>query len=392
MSALAWIAAGAPVAVLAYAYAAYPLLLRIVAAVRRAPPPAEPPREWPAVTLTVPAYNEERTIRRTLETLLELDYPPEKRHILVVSDASNDRTDEIVAEFSDRGVELLRLPQRRGKTGAENAALSRLRGEIVVNTDASVRVDRRALRRLVAAFADPSVGVASGRDVSVAALDGEADTGEAGYVGYEMTIRDLETRAGGIIGASGCLYAIRTHLHRTRIPEGLSRDFAAALLARERGFRAVSVPDAICFVPRTSDLTGEYRRKVRTFARGMQTLAWKRALLNPLRYGAFAWMLWSHKVCRWVFPWVAAASTAALAVASLHVPWTRGLLAAAGCAAAAGAAGAVWPRAWRIPRALRWPAFFFAGSLAVLSASARVWRRRNHAIWEPTRRNAARSG
>lgn len=390
MSVLAWIAVAAPAALLAYAYAAYPLLLRIAAARNPTPRPAHP-REWPAVTITVPAYNEERTIRRTLETLLELDYPPEKRHILVVSDASTDRTDEIVSEFGDGGVELLRLPRRRGKTGAENAALARIRGEIVVNTDASVRVDRRALKRLVAALADPSVGVASGRDVSVATLDSEHDTGEAGYVGYEMKIRDWETRAGGIIGASGCLYAIRAHLHRAHIPEGLSRDFAAALIARAHGFRAVSVPDAICTVPRTADLAREYRRKVRTFARGMQTLAWKRALLNPFRYGAFSWMLWSHKVCRWVFPWVAAAAAAALAVASPHVAWSRWVLAAAACAGVLGAAGALWPRRWSTPRALAWPAFFLAGSLAVLHASLRVLRRQHHAVWEPTRRDAVRS-
>src|SRR5207248_1094853 len=106
------------------------------------------------------------------------------------------------------------------------------------------------------------------RDVSVG--EGEdGRTGEGSYVGYEMWIRDLETRLGGIVGASGCLYAMRTELHRRKIRDDLSRDFASAMTAREAGYRAVSVPDAICYVPRTPSLHQEYRRKVRTIDRGI---------------------------------------------------------------------------------------------------------------------------
>src|SRR5439155_25391253 len=104
--------------------------------------------------------------------------------------------------LADRGVELLRLPERRGKTAAENAARAHLRGTIIVNTDASVRIALQALKTLVAAFADPTVGVASGRDVSVARVGAEANAGESTYVGYEMWVRDLETRVSGIVGAS----------------------------------------------------------------------------------------------------------------------------------------------------------------------------------------------
>ena len=75
------------------------------------------------------------------------------------------------------------------------------------------------------------------------------------------------------------------------------------LIAREKGFRSVTVNAAICYVPRTSRLRAEYRRKVRTMARGMETLFFKRPLLNPFRYPLFAWMLFSHKVCRWLAPW-----------------------------------------------------------------------------------------
>src|SRR5439155_18332143 len=202
-----------------------------------------------------------------------------------------------------RGVELLRLPERRGKTAAENAARAHLRGTIIVNTDASVRIALQALKPLVAAFADPTVGVASGRDVSVARVGAEANAGESTYVGYEMWVRALETRVAGIVGASGCLYACRRRLYMRLVPEALSRDFAAALMAREAGYRSVAVRDAVCYVPRVASLHAEYRRKVRTITRGWQTLVYMRHLLNPFRYGLFAWMLFSHKICRWLAPW-----------------------------------------------------------------------------------------
>src|SRR5260370_35671777 len=204
---------------------------------------------------------------RTLDGIVALGYPAERSQILVVSDASSDRTDEIVSRFADRGVELLRLPQREGKTAAENAARPHLTGEIIVSTDASVRIHPAAVTHLVAAFGDQSVGLASGRDVSVANLDTPANAGEQAYVGYEMWVRDLETTEHGIVGASGCLYAIRPGLHMGHVPDALSRDFAAALTTRQHGLRAVSVPDAICFVPRSASLRQEYRRKVRTITR-----------------------------------------------------------------------------------------------------------------------------
>src|SRR5205814_5211215 len=140
------------------------------------------------------------------------------------------------------------------------------------NTDASVRIDRRALKLLVAEFADPAVGVASGRDVSVAHAEAEANFVYKHKTAYEMWVRDLETRVSGIVGASGCLYAVRAELHRQAVPGDLSRDFGSALLARRRGLRAVSVPEAVCFVPRGASLRQEYRRKVRTMARGLRTL------------------------------------------------------------------------------------------------------------------------
>jgi cellulose synthase/poly-beta-1,6-N-acetylglucosamine synthase-like glycosyltransferase len=378
----------AAVALIGYAYAIYPLLLLIGASVRR--PTVRPAvTTWPAITITIPAYNEEVVIGATLERLLALDYPADRRHILVVSDASTDRTDAIVATFASRGVELLRLPSRGGKTAAENAARSRLKGEIIVNTDASISIPPHALKPLIAAFEDPTVGVASGRDVSVGSVTGSANRGESGYVGYEMWVRDLETRTGGIVGASGCFFATRARLHMSMVPEALSRDFGAPLLAREHGYRSVSVNDAICYVPRAASLRREYRRKVRTFTRGMETLYYKRALLNPLRYGAFAWKLLSHKVCRWAVPWAGAAAVLGSLVFAMEDAWARGVVALTAVAGACALGGWYWPASRQMPRFLSLPAYLVSGNVAVLDAAIRALRGELSPIWEPTRRTVS---
>lgn len=375
-----------PVVVVGYAYFGYPALLLLAVRLTRRRPVPTPPVAWPMISITVPAYNEERAIAATLDRLLELDYPADRRQILVVSDASTDRTDDIVRSYEPRGVELLRMPTRGGKTAAENAARPLLRGDIVVNTDASVRIAKDAIKPLIVHFGDASVGVASGRDVSVARVDETANLGESGYVGYEMWIRDLESKVSGIIGASGCFYAIRVALHRSLVPEALSRDFAAAIIAREQGFRALSVNEALCYVPRTSNLHNEYRRKVRTMARGMETLFYKRHMLNPFRYPVFSWMLFSHKIVRWAAPWTMVAGAIAILALAWSEPLARWPAAAVVIGAGLALAGWNWSSARPMPRLVAVPTYAITGSLAAIHASLKAMRGELNPIWEPTRR------
>lgn len=383
---------GLPALVLGYAYVGYPLVLQVLSFAirsRQRHPRPESPDEWPFVCVSLPAYNEEDTIRGAVEALLGADYPADRRQIVVISDASTDRTDEIVREYEEEGVELLRVEGRGGKTAAENAAIPYLRGDIVVNTDASVRVRPDALKALVRPFSDPKVGVASGRDRSVeAAGDTGADqnAGEAEYVGYEMRVRSLETGLGGIVGASGCFYAIRRELHEAPVPEHLSRDFCAALTARDHGYRSVSVSDAVCVVPRAGALACEFRRKVRTIARGMQTLAYKRHLLNPFRYGRFAWKLWSHKAARWLGAGLAPLAVLGLGVLSLESPLALAALAAVVLTGAAAAVAVRRSEQAEIPRLVQICGYLYAANAAAALALWKVIREERHAVWEPTRR------
>jgi cellulose synthase/poly-beta-1,6-N-acetylglucosamine synthase-like glycosyltransferase len=372
-----------------YTYAGYSLALWLLRATGPGHEGAAQGGESPLVTIVIAAYNEERVIGGTLEALLALDYPADRRHILVVSDASTDRTDEIVLGFADRGVELIRLPERSGKTAAENATGRHIRGEIVVNTDASVRIPPHVLSPLVAAFADPSVGVASGRDVSVSGAERDETIGEAGYVGYEMWVRGLETAVGGIVGASGSLYAARAALHQELVPGALSRDLAAPLIARERGLRAVSVREAICYVSRSTSLRQEYRRRVRTVTRGLETLLWKRGLLNPLRFGLFSWKLFSHKLCRWLIPLGLVTALPALCVLALMATWARVVLLLGGSVCVLALGGFLWPARRKVPALLSLPAFGVLGNVAVIHAWINALRRDLKSVWEPTVREEA---
>jgi cellulose synthase/poly-beta-1,6-N-acetylglucosamine synthase-like glycosyltransferase len=388
----AWLLIAGGTALIAYTYILYPAMLALLARLRAPQVRAGTVDDWPAITITVPVFNEVAQVADLLESLLRIDYPAERRQILIVSDASTDGTDDVVASYAHRGVELIRQEARRGKTAAENAARPHLRGELIVNTDASIRIHPAAMKPLIAAFADPAVGVASGRDVSITRATDEHNRGEAGYVGYEMWVRELETRLGGIVGASGCFYAIRPHLHAEELPEGLSRDFASAMVARRHGFRAVSVSDAVCYVPRTASLRKEYVRKVRTITRGMQTMAHMRGLLNPLRHGTFSWMLWSHKVCRWLTPIAGIAVLGGAGLLTLGAMPAALVAVAAGGLAMLGSLGWVWPEARPLPTLLSLPAFAVASNVAVLHAALNAARRERHALWEPTRRETVSGG
>lgn len=387
MNVLARILVAAPIVVAGYAYVLYPLVLWILARFRKEEI-ADRVSALPSVSVVIPAYNEEKQIGGAIDAVLAQDYPRERLQILVLSDASTDATDRIVGEYSAHGVELLRMPQRSGKTRAENVACARLRGEIIVNTDASVRLHPAAIRELVSQMSDPGVGVASSRDVSQSTSDRSANVTEAGYVNYEMRVRDLETRTGGIVGASGSCYAIRAELHKIPLRDDLSRDFSSALTARLHGFRSVSARDAVCFIPRTASLKAEYRRKVRTISRGMDTLYNRRVLLDPTRYGLFAWKLLSHKVSRWLLPITVVGGIVGLALLAPSNLWARITFFACALLVILALVGALWPSGRPMPRTISLVAFGVAANLAVLTALWRVVVGHQDHVWEPTRRSA----
>jgi cellulose synthase/poly-beta-1,6-N-acetylglucosamine synthase-like glycosyltransferase len=376
-----------PAALFTYAYLGYPLLLWVGGRSRNSRGAVPEPREWPPITIVVPAYNAEASIRGTLDHILAVDYPPDRRQVLVVSDASADRTEEIVRnEYAARGVELHRAPRRGGKAAAENSVAPLIRHGIVVNTDATIVIPPASVKALVRPFGDPAVGVVSGRDVSVSTTGSESTKGEAGYSNYEMWVRSLEARFGWIVGATGSLYALRRDLFDPRLVAYLSRDFASPLLAYERGLRSVAADDAICIVGRAPSLRVEFRRKARTMVLGLDTLWHFRRLLNPARHGWFAVMMISHKLCRWLVYLLAPLALAGLALLSDGWAPAAWLLAIVAVVALLGLLGFIWPAARRAPTIPAICGYALAMAAAALVAWLRFFRGTHSVVWEPTRR------
>jgi cellulose synthase/poly-beta-1,6-N-acetylglucosamine synthase-like glycosyltransferase len=282
------------VAMLAYIYAGYLAALKLIVWVRGARP-IRRSRITPRLTLIISAYNEAEVIRKKLDNALALDYPADGFEIVVISDASDDGTDDIVQEYAAKGVRLFSQPERRGKTAGLNAAIPSVSGELIVFSDANAIYQKDALRMLVRNFADPQVGCVTGEARYFASGNAVADVGERVYWGYEMHVKRLETALGSMVGGDGAIYAIRRSLWQS-LPENAINDFLNPLQIVAAGWRAVYEPDAVCFEETAGGTRVEYRRRVRIVSRSWRAVFQARAVLNPFHVGLFAWSVVSHKV------------------------------------------------------------------------------------------------
>jgi len=292
-----WLAAS----ILAYVYFGYPLLVRVLAAVAGRPVQSNS-RNYMPVTIVITAYNEEECILSKIANLRNLEFAKELLEIIVVSDGSTDSTDALVKSLGLDTVRLLRVEGRVGKTACQNAAVAQARGQIVVFTDATTQLDREALSRMVANFADDRVGCVAGLLVYQAKGTNLTAAGARAYWNYEIGVRQAESRLGTLIGVSGCLYAVRRSAYRSIDPRLIS-DFVIAMRMREQGLRTVLEPRAVCFEETLDHSKHELVMRVRVGVRSLAALVEERRFLNIFRDPLFAWQLWSHKVLRYASPY-----------------------------------------------------------------------------------------
>lgn len=375
---LFWISVGW----IAYAYVGYAALLRVLAA--SWPRPVARSDVRPRVSVIVTAHDAVGQIGAKLENLLSQEYPPDRLEIVVADDGSGDGTGRLVEDqFAARGVRLVRQEIRGGKERAQKAAIAASRGEVLVFTDVGTLLDRGGIAAIVRSFADPSVGCVSSEDRLLDPARGPVG-GERGYVGYEMSLRRLESRVGSIVGLSGSFFAARREVC-AGFSDRLASDFRIALVAARLGYRAVVDEAAVGYYRDVGARTSEFGRKVRTVVRGLTVLFAERGLLNPFRFGLFSWQLVSHKLVRWVVPFAMLATLAASGVLGPR----SAFFAVAFALQAAGylAAGLVasFPRLAWLPfaRALR---YFVEVNLAILVAWARYVRGDRIVTWTPSAR------
>ena len=249
-----WVALG----LLVWTHVLYPVAAALGARVR--PRAVKKGGIEPMVSVIVAAHDEELVIERRLENLLSLDYPADKLEVLIASDASTDRTDDLVEAFSARDprVRLLRYP-RGGKLAAQNRAYHEARGEILAFSDANATWAPNALRRLVSNFADPDVAYVCGQ-LRLQRPDGS--NREGAYWRYEMWVRSSESRLGSVTGGNGSICAVRLADY---IEHRFGHDLGFPYKLVQRGRRAVFEPEAQAFEKPSAEQEDEYRRKVRMF-------------------------------------------------------------------------------------------------------------------------------
>lgn len=286
-------------AALIYTYAGYPILVYTVGLLF--PKRIKRAACEPSVTILITAYNEERDIRAKILNTLELDYPPEKLEIIVASDGSTDQTDQIVGEFTAQNVKLFRQEGRVGKTATQNNAVEQSSGEIILFSDATTMYEKEVLRRIVPNFADETVGCAAGRLIYVDRAQSAAGQGAKSYWNYETFLKKSESRACSLIGASGCLYAVRKSAYRPMYAEACS-DFLICTKIYEQGLRTVFEPEAVCTEETNRQTNKELQMRVRIISQTFTDLWRNRRMLNPLKSGFFAVELISHKIFRYAVP------------------------------------------------------------------------------------------
>ena len=289
---------------LAYAYVGYPGLLWLLSKVTRARPRrAGEPTEWPRVSIIVSAYNEEHVIGERLRNLRDLDYPPERLECLIGSDGSTDGTAAIVEASAGGAIRLVAFPERRGKASVLNDLVERARGDVLVLTDANTFFQPDAVRALVTAlWRHPTACAVVGRlEVRSPTATGNLD---GTYWSYETWLKTLESHFGAVLGANGAIYAFHRARYRPIPADTIVDDFLIPMTMRLHGGGEVFfVPAARAWETSPTQVSHELRRRVRIGAGDFQALAWTWRLLLPWN-GMVAFSYFSHKVLRWLGPWL----------------------------------------------------------------------------------------
>ena len=284
---------------IAYTYLGYPLWLWIRSRWCRKPVRSGP--YIPFLSIIMIVRNEEKVLPRKLRNLLDLNYPDESLEIVMVSDGSTDSTNQILSEHTaNPRIRVIFNPQQQGKAAGLNAAMSSVRGEIVVFTDARQQIEPDAIRVLVENFADPEIGCASGELMLGDPETGEAEQGMGVYWRIEKAVRELESAVGSVVGATGAIYGVRRKLLVNVPDEAILDDVYIPMHVVRRGARVIFDPRARAWDSPDQGTAREFTRKVRTLSGNYQLLQlapWLLTSANPLRF-----QFVSHKVLRLVVP------------------------------------------------------------------------------------------
>ena len=288
--------------ILFYTWVGYPSFLFLLGHLRKYPIGKR--KITPTVSIIIAAHNEEKEIRDRVQNLLELDYPADLFEIFIASDGSIDRTVEIAKEFSDERVHVLEFPKQRGRALVHNDVVRLAKGDIIVFTDAATRFETSFLSEIVSNYADPRVGCANGV-VDFQNRDASTVTRQRGlYWRYELWLRQAETDCGIFLCASGQCMSVRRDLFRLLQNATYDVDFMTPLDVVEAGSLVVQDSTAKATDLMFSSSRQELKAQARMVSRNLGGYSDRRFLVGPSRLVPYAWSLLSHKVLRWLTPFI----------------------------------------------------------------------------------------
>lgn len=366
---------------LLYVYVGYPALLCLIAPLRRSR--QSEPGYTPSISILIAACNEEASIGSKLEQTLQLKYPPDKMEVLVLSDGSQDGTDQIVSAFSDPRVKLVRIPERRGKTNAQNEGVKEAQGEILVFSDATTIYHQQALEYLAANYKDPEVGAVSGcYQYFDRNQNSPTGLGTIAFWNYENTIKRMQSRISTLSGCCGCIYSVRRGAY-TELPADVISDLVQPLWVIQNGYRVVFEDRAHAYEETTESASEEFAMRVRVITRGMRGLLSVPELLKPWKHPWIAFQLFSHKILRWMVPVFLLLLLSSNLVLMSH-PYFRTLLILQLSFYMLAALQT------RVPIHRRWkplglPLYFCTLNAAAMLGAIDLLRGKKHVVWQPVR-------
>lgn len=295
MTALIWILLG----LILYTYFGYLMLITFLGSLIKKKVTKDPSIR-PSVTLAIAAYNEEDVIAKKIENSLQLDYPKSKLEIVVVSDGSTDKTDEIVKQYQNRGVKLFRV-ERVGKTEARNRLVKILKSQIVVFSDATAMYEQDCIKKLVRNFSDPNVGMATGHLKYIDLSKEDVGIGQKLFWKYEVLIKKAQTNLGTLTGSVGCITAFRREIY-SEIPANMIEDLTGAIMVVGKGHRVVFEEGAVCYEEVSKGKSKELDMRIRVIRGGMSAIIYGFKVLCPIKNCFAVIQIISHKVLRWLVP------------------------------------------------------------------------------------------
>lgn len=290
------------IALILYTYLFYPILIDLLSQLI--------PKKWiqderylPSISILLPAYNEESVIEKCLNSLLAMDYPPHLFQIIIASDGSTDRTNEIIKQYSNVNSAVIPLcfSERRGKMLVVNDLAKAGKGDILFFTDADVTLSPNSLKMHVRNFADPSVGGVAGSSIVRSSNQNAIFAEEKKLVLHDNGLRESESKIHSTIAMFGGNYSIRKELWKP-MPSALVYDDVYVVLSLiMQGFRVIFEPESIAIDEHSRTLKNEFKRKARNASFGFSTIKYFPEIIG-FRKGIISIMLWSHKILRWITP------------------------------------------------------------------------------------------